>query len=107
MNINDASLYLPFVTALTEGKTIQQYLGGSWRDVSDPDFLAVPADYRIKAIPVQYRRYLYWQSRETHVCGVLNYNNKTAADNTGNIINVESAPNFIRWVDANWMIEQV
>lgn len=52
MNKENAHLYLPFVQALAEGKTIQYGSESIWGEVKDPNFLSSPHYYRIKPAPV-------------------------------------------------------
>ena len=49
MNKENAAKYLPFVTAMAEGKTIQISRGGSgWEDAENLEFTNFPECYRIK-----------------------------------------------------------
>jgi len=57
MNKENAHLYLPFVQALADGKTIQILDCGEWFDLDSPSFDATPAEYRIKPEP---RKWTVW-----------------------------------------------
>ena len=57
MNKKDAHLYLPFVQALADGKTLQIEVGSEWDDIDDPLFTRPPQDYRIKPEP---RKWTVW-----------------------------------------------
>lgn len=50
MNKDNAHLYLPFVQALVDGKTIQVLDVGAWVDVNGTDFHRDPDHYRIKPL---------------------------------------------------------
>ena len=57
MNKKDAHLYLPFVQALADGKTIQIEIDSEWENMDDPSFTRPPQDYRIKP---EHRRWNDW-----------------------------------------------
>lgn len=52
MNQQKAALFLPLITALAEGKTIQYYnMANTWIDKPDPSFADDTTRYRIKPEP--------------------------------------------------------
>lgn len=58
MNKENAHLFLPFVQALIEGKTIQYRSGsGTWIDMPEPSFAPGPSEYRIKPEPPKPREW--------------------------------------------------
>lgn len=74
MNKDNAHLYLPFVQALAEGKTIQIFFNNEWNDMDVVSFSADPHKYRIKPEP----RVLYVNE---YTSGYhLGYSNKSQAD---------------------------
>lgn len=57
MNKENAHLYLPFVQALADGKTIQILDCGEWFDLDLLSFDATPSEYRIKP---ESRKWTVW-----------------------------------------------
>ena len=57
MNKKDAHLYLPFVQALADGKTLQLWNRGEWMDLHTLSFTSDPENYRIKPEP---RKWKVW-----------------------------------------------
>lgn len=54
MKKEDAIKFLPFVSALAEGKLIQiKNPDGTWADLDDPNFNRSPDLYRIKPVPLE------------------------------------------------------
>lgn len=51
MNTQNAHLYLPFVQALVDGKTLQHKVSDGWIDMLYTDFSSDPESYRIKPTP--------------------------------------------------------
>jgi len=51
MNKEEVLLFLPLITALAEGKTIQARWDGKWKDCSSPSFWGLPEFWRIKPTP--------------------------------------------------------
>ena len=51
MNREEAAQFLPLVQALAEGKTIQIYSAGTWRDLDSPSFATSIDLYRVKPEP--------------------------------------------------------
>lgn len=51
MNKDNAKDFLPLVQALADGKTIQRYYRTGWADVTDVNFIADVAKYRVKPEP--------------------------------------------------------
>lgn len=54
MTPDTAKLFIPFVIALSEGKTIQTGTVGTWVDLKNPSFLGDPTYYRIKPEPLEF-----------------------------------------------------
>lgn len=57
MNKDNAHLYLPFVQALADGKTLQVLEGSEWVDLPSASFTNIPENYRIKPEP---RKWTVW-----------------------------------------------
>ena len=53
MNKENAHLYLPYVQALADGKTIQQASGEEWLNIEDPTFHRYPEYYRVEPEPLE------------------------------------------------------
>lgn len=104
MTPEQAKQLLPVITAFAEGKTIQferQNRTGElfWEDHATPDFTAPPECYRIKPEVVRYKRYL-WRFLGGPKAVVVTYADGDA--------NPELAPSsFIRWIDNDWIEEEV
>lgn len=58
MNKNNAHLYLPFVQALVDGKTLQLLENGEWVDLPAVSFTQNPKNYRIKPEPRKWKVWL-------------------------------------------------
>lgn len=85
MNVSNAKDYLPLVQALAEGRVIQMFSGGVWRDLRPEAemFIDDSITYRIKPEPKE-----VWFNRYEH--GVTNgpYGSKEEAENhAGNFAN--------------------
>lgn len=79
MNKDNAKDYLPLVQALAEGKVIQMYSGGVWRDL-DPEaemFIDDRITYRIKPEP----REIWVRRNEKGVNASYSYPSKAMAEN--------------------------
>ena len=109
MDMHNAARYLPLVKALSEGKTIERDIGGTWVATSGVlNFTNPPERYRVKPDikkSVGYRRYLY---RSVYESG------ETAKARAGVIwetaIYSQAAMNgfglFIKWIDTEWQYEE-
>lgn len=64
MNSENAHQYLPFIEALTNGKTVQYLHMGEWIDGICLTFDKPPEHYRIKPRPVEYK---VWRNKNTGV----------------------------------------
>ena len=88
MNKNRAIKYLPMITALADGKTIQfRNMNGVWTDTIDPSFNT--CDYRIKPKPIE-----IWcmVNSDNHCMG--NFNSEIKCHNQIDYINSESVGSF-------------
>jgi hypothetical protein len=69
MNKEDAHLYLPFVQALADGKTLQaKNIQGKWIDLSEIEFGGEPEHYRIKPEP---RKWKVWLDSHGYIQGTV------------------------------------
>ena len=68
MNKKDAHLYLPFVQALADGKTLQLRDRDGWMDLHTLSFTSEPEDYRIKPEP---RKWTVWVDSRGYIHGTV------------------------------------
>ena len=68
MNNKDAHLYLPFVQALADGKTLQLWNRNEWMDLHTLSFTSDPEHYRIKPEP---RKWTVWLDSHGFILGTV------------------------------------
>lgn len=101
MTPEQAKYLLPIIKAYSEGKTIQiQSLDDklTWTDLAWPNFVCDVKRYRIKPV-VKYRRFLFKITERL-------YNVNTCCSEE-DVNPVEILPNFVRWIDTDWVTENV
>lgn len=100
MNRDQAKQLLPIMQAFVDGKDIEVYNPNSrgWEYVINPSF-TTSFEYRIKpeTIKIEHRRYLYnYSGYRILVCD--------SRAEAGDII---TSPWFVRWIDSDWITEEV
>lgn len=107
MTPEQAKYLLPIIKAFSEGKTIQvqsEYDSSVWYDLVNPSFTS-DMTYRIKPDPivVKYRRFIWRNEAQTHSVAVLH--DRPWRD--ASVTYVETLPEFVRWIDTDWVTENV
>lgn len=104
MNRDQAKQLLPIIQAFADGKKIQFYQETTeqWEDVQKPAFSFAPSRYRIKPNKetVTYRIGIY-RSKSDKKPYVI------AAMSVADVREIESWDDFIRWIDPDWITEEV
>lgn len=108
MTPDQAKHLLPIIKAYSEGKTIQiQSVDDKliWTDLAWPHFVGDVKRYRIKPDPivVKYRRFIWRNEAQTHSVAVLH--DRPWRD--ASVTYVETLPEFVRWIDTDWVTENV
>lgn len=107
MTPGQAKDLLPIIKAFSEGKTIQvqsELSSDVWHDLDDPSF-ASKMPYRIKPDPVvvKYRRFIWRQGSSDTYCVATAFFD---AHNTS-VKRIEGTSSFVRWIDTDWITENV
>lgn len=101
MNRDQAKQLLPIIQAFAEGKETQFYseVSEQWEPLHKPNFSEHPSRYRIKpeTIKIEHRRFLY------------NHNGYRVyvSDSRAEAEDISNSPWFIRWIDPDWITEEV
>lgn len=106
MTPEQAKYLLPIIKAFSEGKTIQvqsEYDPSVWYDLVNPSFTSDMA-YRIKPDPivVKYRRFIWRAATQKYYVATAYFD----VYNT-NVKSIEGASSFVRWIDTDWVTENV
>ena len=106
MNRDEAKQLLPIIQAFAEGKETQFYseVLEQWELLRNPNFSEHPSRYRIKPDPivVKYRRYIWRTDTQKYYIAAAYFD----VYNT-NVKSIEGASSFVRWIDTNWITEEV
>lgn len=100
MNRDEAKQLWPIIQAYAEGKTIQWFNDvGEWKSLKEAAFNLPPNRYRIKpeTIKIEHRRYLY----KFHNYRICICTSRAEAED------IVTNSNFIRWIDPDWITEEV
>lgn len=103
MNRDQAKQLLPIIQAFAEGKTVQWFNDlGDWKNLKEASFHLPPDRYRIKpeTIKIEHRRFIH-KHPSKDVFSVICVNTKAE------VIEVETWPTFVRWIDPDWITEEV
>lgn len=103
MNIEQTKEAIAVMQAYVDGKKIQykkKFHPVEWADVVAPHWLFEENNYRIKPEVVSYRRFLYERAAGVYTVGTV-----TQEQNKNS--HREGWAGFIRWIDNDWIEEEV
>ena len=89
------------IDAYKAGAKIQflSYDGKTWLDVGIPMWHE-KVQYRVKRDIIQYRRYIFTTAEGTKMASVVNFETYSSAY-------IENIGTFVRWIDEDWITEEV
>lgn len=106
MKKDEALHLIKVLQGYAEGKTNQmKHYDNIWIDFTGKCpilFNCNPFDYRVKPVVLKYRRYIYSNNYNEYFVGNLNSNTKALLGD-----NVSSSPNFVRWIDDDWIEQEL
>lgn len=94
----NAKLLLPIIKAYSEGKEIEHFAFGEWRDKEYPDFTDLPSFYRIKPEQPKYRPFknveeCWKEMQKHHPFGWVKVKDKLAS-NKYNVLDLTTYTDF-------------